>query len=404
MARKAAATLRVEAHGRSAHSGSAPHKGAARCWPSRASLSGGARHDPEGPTGSPPCPPSCAPARRSTWSRPAGELICDLRADRLERSSRVLDAVPLSTTTCAWRRVWCAPGRAWTRARPPRAARRRRGGLGRPIVASERGGASDASHLRRRASRSRSTGSARAAAARTPRTSGSARSRSDPRRGGAGGGGRALLGSLRGRLAPLAAPMTPCAARRSTSATSAAGARLVPFAGWEMPVQYEGIRQEHVAVRTAAGMFDVSHMGEIETSGPAGGGLPAAVLSNDVTRDRRARRPVLGAVPRGRRRARRPLHLPARPRRSASSPSRTPPTTSKDLAWFREQAAGFDVEVQDAHADWAMLAVQGPGRARRSAAWPRASFPRGCAPPSCASRARRRSSAAPATPARTAAS
>ena len=46
------------------------------------------------------------------------------------------------------------------------------------------------------------------------------------------------------------------------------GARLVPFAGWEMPVQYEGIRQEHVAVRTGAGLFDVSHMGEIETSGP----------------------------------------------------------------------------------------------------------------------------------------
>ncbi|MEA2457133.1 MAG: aminomethyltransferase, partial [Thermoleophilaceae bacterium] len=44
---------------------------------------------------------------------------------------------------------------------------------------------------------------------------------------------------------------------------AAAGARLVPFAGWEMPVQYEGIRQEHTAVRTSAGLFDVSHMGEI---------------------------------------------------------------------------------------------------------------------------------------------
>ena len=47
-----------------------------------------------------------------------------------------------------------------------------------------------------------------------------------------------------------------------------AGARMVPFAGWDMPVQYEGVRQEHVAVRTAAGLFDVSHMGEIETRGP----------------------------------------------------------------------------------------------------------------------------------------
>ena len=47
----------------------------------------------------------------------------------------------------------------------------------------------------------------------------------------------------------------------------AAGARLVPFAGWEMPVQYEGLGPEHLAVRTSCGVFDVSHMGEIETSG-----------------------------------------------------------------------------------------------------------------------------------------
>src|SRR5256884_5479172 len=64
----------------------------------------------------------------------------------------------------------------------------------------------------------------------------------------------------------------------------AAGARLVPFAGWEMPVQYEGIRQEHVAVRTRAGLFDVSHMGQVETSGPDAEAFLQRVLSNDVTR------------------------------------------------------------------------------------------------------------------------
>ena len=48
----------------------------------------------------------------------------------------------------------------------------------------------------------------------------------------------------------------------------AAGAKLVPFAGWEMPVQYAGIKEEHLAVRDKAGVFDVSHMGEIETTGP----------------------------------------------------------------------------------------------------------------------------------------
>src|SRR5919112_4740485 len=64
----------------------------------------------------------------------------------------------------------------------------------------------------------------------------------------------------------------------------AAGARLVPFAGWEMPVQYGGIREEHMAVRERAGVFDVSHMGEIETSGPGAEALLQRLLSNDVSR------------------------------------------------------------------------------------------------------------------------
>src|SRR4029453_14101575 len=64
----------------------------------------------------------------------------------------------------------------------------------------------------------------------------------------------------------------------------AAGARLVPFAGWEMPVQYAGIREEHVAVRRAAGIFDVSHMGQIEPAGPGAGALLQRLLSNDVSR------------------------------------------------------------------------------------------------------------------------
>ena len=64
----------------------------------------------------------------------------------------------------------------------------------------------------------------------------------------------------------------------------AAGARLVPFAGWEMPVQYEGVITEHRAVRTDAGVFDVSHMGEIEVEGPKAGEFLQHVLSNDVDR------------------------------------------------------------------------------------------------------------------------
>jgi aminomethyltransferase len=57
---------------------------------------------------------------------------------------------------------------------------------------------------------------------------------------------------------------------------------MVPFAGWEMPVQYEGVIAEHRAVRADAGVFDVSHMGEIEVEGPTARDLLQSLLSNDV--------------------------------------------------------------------------------------------------------------------------
>jgi aminomethyltransferase len=60
------------------------------------------------------------------------------------------------------------------------------------------------------------------------------------------------------------------------------GARLVPFAGWEMPVQYTGIVDEHQAVRNAAGLFDVSHMGELEMRGPYAGQVVDYLVTNDV--------------------------------------------------------------------------------------------------------------------------
>ena len=62
------------------------------------------------------------------------------------------------------------------------------------------------------------------------------------------------------------------------------GARMVPFAGWEMPVQYEGVIPEHLAVRRDCGAFDVSHMGEIEVEGPRARELLDATLSNDLGR------------------------------------------------------------------------------------------------------------------------
>jgi aminomethyltransferase len=62
------------------------------------------------------------------------------------------------------------------------------------------------------------------------------------------------------------------------------GARMIPFAGWEMPVQYEGVIAEHRAVRSDCGVFDVSHMGEIEVEGPRARDLLQALLSNDLDR------------------------------------------------------------------------------------------------------------------------
>jgi aminomethyltransferase len=63
-----------------------------------------------------------------------------------------------------------------------------------------------------------------------------------------------------------------------------AGARMVPFAGYTMPIQYKGIVEEHTAVRTAAGVFDVSHMGELELSGEGAGHVVNYLVTNDVSK------------------------------------------------------------------------------------------------------------------------
>ncbi|HEX6667266.1 MAG TPA: glycine cleavage system aminomethyltransferase GcvT [Solirubrobacterales bacterium] len=80
--------------------------------------------------------------------------------------------------------------------------------------------------------------------------------------------------------------MTDAALRRTPlhGQHQALGAKLVPFAGWEMPVTYEGVREEHSAVRTHVGMFDVSHMGEVEVEGPGALAFLQRVLSNDVAK------------------------------------------------------------------------------------------------------------------------
>jgi aminomethyltransferase len=127
-----------------------------------------------------------------------------------------------------------------------------------------------------------------------------------------------------------------------------------------MPVQYEGIRQEHVNVRTNAGVFDVSHMGEIETSGPDAERFLQRILSNDVTKiaDRGAQYSVLLKPDGG-------VIDDLFTYRLADGKSFLTVTNAanheKDLAWFQQQAASeFDVTITDAADRYAMLALQGP--------------------------------------------
>jgi aminomethyltransferase len=126
-------------------------------------------------------------------------------------------------------------------------------------------------------------------------------------------------------------------------------------------VQYEGIGPEHRTVRSAAGVFDVSHMGQVVSEGPEAEAFLQRLLSNDVTRLReggaqysllcREDGGVLDDLFSYRLGTERYLTVT-----NASNHER-------DFAWLADHAQGFEVDVRDAHEEWAMLAVQGP-RAR----------------------------------------
>jgi aminomethyltransferase len=125
-----------------------------------------------------------------------------------------------------------------------------------------------------------------------------------------------------------------------------------------MPVQYEGIRQEHVSVRRHAGLFDVSHMGEVETSGPDAEAFLQRVLSNDVTKIAAdgAQYSVLCRDDGGVLDDLFTYRL---------GPDRFLTVTNaanheRDHDWLARHADGFDVTLRDAADDYAMLALQGP--------------------------------------------
>ncbi len=137
----------------------------------------------------------------------------------------------------------------------------------------------------------------------------------------------------------------------------ALGAKMVPFGGWDMPVQYRGILEEHRAVRSAAGLFDVSHMGEVEIAGP--GALQA--LQRIVTND--ASRLQVGQVQYS------ALTTDAgtfvddltvyRVSDDRFMLTLNASNTAKDLAWIREHV-GSRAEVRDLSDRTALIAIQGP--------------------------------------------
>ncbi len=140
-----------------------------------------------------------------------------------------------------------------------------------------------------------------------------------------------------------------------------AGAKMVSFAGWHLPVQFSGLIKEHLAVRTRAGLFDVSHMGQAAVRGPQSLDFLQRVTCNDV-----------GRLSPGR------VQYNALTKQEGTFVDDllvyrlaedgfllviNAANTAKDLNWLRSHAEEFDVEVEDESDRWAQLAIQGPNAA-----------------------------------------
>jgi len=136
------------------------------------------------------------------------------------------------------------------------------------------------------------------------------------------------------------------------------GAKMVEFAGWEMPVQYEGVRQEHLAVRKSAGLFDVSHMGEIEVRGKDAIQFCQWITTNDVNKvnNFQAQYTLLCNYEGGVvddviiYKFSDELFLICA---NASN-------SAKDYEWIKKESSDFDVEVLDRSLEYSQIAIQGP--------------------------------------------
>ena len=138
----------------------------------------------------------------------------------------------------------------------------------------------------------------------------------------------------------------------------ALGAKMSPFAGFDMPIQYAGIIQEHNAVRNAVGMFDVSHMGEIVVDGPQAQEFVNHVFTGDVSTLEPGRilygmlcYPDGGTVD---------DLLVYKEFESGWLLGVNAANIEKDYRWLQEQAAGYEVEVFNDSDSWGQIALQGP--------------------------------------------
>ncbi len=136
-----------------------------------------------------------------------------------------------------------------------------------------------------------------------------------------------------------------------------AGARFIPFAGWEMPVQFSGIIKEHIAVRSSAGLFDLNHMGEIEVIGDGAEDFLQYIITNDLNAigDGDAQYTVMcnedgGTVD---------DLLVYRINRERYMLCVNAVNTEKDYLWMVKNSKG-KVQITDKTADYALLALQGP--------------------------------------------
>lgn len=135
------------------------------------------------------------------------------------------------------------------------------------------------------------------------------------------------------------------------------GAKMVEFGGWEMPVQYTGIIDEHTATRTAAGLFDISHMGQINVGGPDALPFLQSIATQDVaTIDEGLANYSLMCYPDG------GIvddifiyHLPDRYLVVVNASN-----VDKDFAWLHEHVGDFAVEIENISDQTTMLALQGP--------------------------------------------